>query len=173
MKTLFTSLLLIAFAGAACAQSAAGDAAYKKDPTIPAFNILLADSTWYTKADLPQNKYDYTFIIYFSPDCGHCQHEATEIVKHMDSLKNAFFLFVAYKPLEDVKGFAAYYHLDKYDNIKVGRDPKYFVPSFYRVTRTPFIVAYNKKGLLEKVYDPEEVQVPEAEDLVKLVNGIK
>jgi thiol-disulfide isomerase/thioredoxin len=115
-------------------------------------------------------KYDYTIIIYFSPDCGHCQHEATEISKNMDSLKNAFFVFVAYKSLEDIQGFTSYYQLDKFPNVRVGRDPQYFIPSFYRVTRTPFVVVYNKKGLLEKVYDPEVTEVPEARDLIRLVN---
>ncbi len=146
------------------------NAPYKKDPKIPAFNILLPDSTSFTKEDLPMGKYDYTIIIYFSPDCSHCQHEATDIVKHMDSLKNAFFVFVAYKSLEEIKGFASYYTLNKFSNVRVGRDPMYFVPSFFRVTRTPFVVVYNKKGLLEKAFDPEAGDVPEAEDLVKLVN---
>jgi thioredoxin-related protein len=147
----------------------ADEAPYKSDPKIPAFNIMLPDSTWFTKDQLPMSKYDYTIIVYFSPDCGHCQHEATEIVKHMDSLKNAFFVFVAYKPLEDIKGFASYYKLDQFANVRVGRDPQYFVPSFFRVTRTPFVVLYNKQGQLEKVFDPEVAEVPEARDLIKLV----
>lgn len=142
---------------------------YKKDPNLPAFNILLPDSTWFTKDQLPP-KYDYTIIIYFSPDCGHCQHEAKEISQKMDSLKNAFFIFVAYKSLEEVAGFAEYYGLNKFTNVRVGRDPKYFIPSFYRVTRTPFVVVYNKKGLIEKVYNPETTDVPEASDLIALIN---
>lgn len=146
------------------------DAPYKKEPKIPAFNIQLGDSTWFTREMLPKTGYDYTYIIYFSPDCGHCQHEAKEIVKHMDSLSNAFFVFVGFKPLDEIQGFAAYYGLNAFKNVKVGRDPTYFVPSFYRVTRTPFIVCYNKKGLLDKVYDPETTDVPEAEELVQYVN---
>ena len=155
--------------GCVSAQTKPDEAAYKKDPHIPAFNILLPDSTWFTK-DQISPKYDYTIIIYFSPDCGHCQNSAKEIVMKMDSLKNAFFVFVAYKTLDEVSGFASYYGLDKFANVRVGRDPKYYIPSFYRVTRTPFVVVYNKKGLLEKVYDPETAAVPEASDLVALVN---
>jgi hypothetical protein len=54
--------------------------------------------------------------------------------------------------------------------VRVGRDPQYFIPSFYRVTRNPFVVVYNKQGLLEKVYDPEVTEVPEARDLIKLMS---
>lgn len=182
MKYILTCLLFTCIGTAVSAQSKAtapkkaetpvvDQPAYKSDPKMPNFNIMLPDSTWFTKDQVPFSKYDYTFIIYFSPDCGHCQHEAQEIVKHMDSLKNAFFVFVAYKPLEDIKGFASYYKLDQFPNVRLGRDPQYFVPSFFRVTRTPFVVLYNKKGLLEKVFDPEVVDVPEATDLVKLVNN--
>jgi hypothetical protein len=184
MKQLLSFFVLVLLMGSASGQKKEADAKasppaaatpkreeapYKSDPKMPAFKILLPDSTWFTREQVPLSKYDYTFIIYFSPDCGHCQHEATEIVKHMDSLKNAFFVFVAYKPLEDIQGFASYYKLDQFPNIRYGRDPQYFVPSFYRVTRTPFVVMYNKHGLLEKVFDPEVTEVPEASDLIKLV----
>ncbi|MES2003266.1 MAG: hypothetical protein V4450_02000 [Bacteroidota bacterium] len=152
------------------AAKAEDEAPYKKDPRMPDFSILLAaDSSWFTRSQVPE-KYNHVFIIYFAPDCGHCQHEAKEIVSHMDSLKNAFFVFVAYKPLEDIRGFATYYGLDKFDNVRIGRDPKYFIPAFYRVKFTPFIVAY-KKGLLEKVFDPETGHVPEATELISFVNG--
>jgi len=169
MKKLVIIFCLALLSCSSFAQTKPEDAPYKKDPHIPDFNIQLADSSFFTKAQL-SNTYDYTIIIYFSPDCGHCQHSAKEIVQKMDSLKNVFFVFVAYKTLDEVGGFASYYGLDKFANVRVGRDPKYFVPSFFRVTRTPFIVVYNKKWLLEKVYDPETGEVPEASDLVALVN---
>ena len=169
MKFFTFIVFFLLIGGCVSAQTKPDEAAYKKDPHIPSFNILLPDSTWFTK-DQISPKYDYTIIIYFSPDCGHCQSSAKEIVMKMDSLKNAFFVFVAYKTLDEVSGFASYYGLDKFPNVRVGRDPKYYVPSFYRVTRTPFVVVYNKKGLLEKVYDPETAAVPEASDLVALVN---
>ncbi len=171
MKTWLRLCLFLLMGNTVSAQATTGnDAPYKKDPKLPAFNIQLGDSTWFTREMLPKTGYDHTFIIYFSPDCGHCQHEAKEIVKHMDSLSTAYFVFVGFKPLDEIQGFSSYYGLDQFKNVKVGRDPTYFVPSFYRVTRTPFIVAYDSKGLLEKVYDPETTNVPEAEELVQFVN---
>lgn len=171
MKNWLQFFLFLLLAGTITAQTKTeSEAPYKKDPKIPAFNIQLGDKTWFTREKLPKKGYAYTYIIYFSPDCGHCQHEAKELVKHMDSLSKAFFVFVGFKPLDEIQEFASYYGLDKFKNVKVGRDPTYFVPSFFRVTRTPFIVCYNNKGLLEKVYDPETTDVPEAEELVRFVN---
>ena len=168
MKNLFAVCFFVLLSGSVSAQTKAADEApYKKDPNFPALNILLPDSTWFTKEQLPP-KYDYTIIIYFSPDCGHCQHTAKDLVQKMDSLKNVFFIFVAFKSLQEIGEFSAYYGLDKFSNVRAGRDPKYYIPSFFRVTRTPYVVVYNKRGLLEKVYDPETTAVPEISDLIEL-----
>jgi thioredoxin-related protein len=124
---------------------------YKKDPTIPAFSILQTDSTWFNKEALPSNK--PIIIIYFSPDCGHCQLTAKEYVEKMDSFKDAFFVWVSFLSLDEIKSFAEEYKLNRFKNVRVGRDPKYFVPSFYQVKFTPFIAVYSKKGQLMETYD--------------------
>lgn len=141
---------------------------YKKDPGIPDFIILQTDSTWFTKEQLP--KYPYTAIVYFAPDCGHCQITVKELVANMDSLTNVFFVFVAYRPMEDIREFYKYYGLNKFSNVRMGRDPKYFVPSFYRVTSNPFVALYNQNGLLMRVFDPALNSTIEIPTLVSLVN---
>ena len=81
MKNLF-AILMILFVGAAHAQSTNNNDTvppYKKTTKIPEFAILKSDSTWFTNKELPANK--PTVIIYFSPDCGHCQLTAQEFVK--------------------------------------------------------------------------------------------
>lgn len=124
--------------------------AYIKNPEVPAFNILTIDSSYFAKENLPKNR--PVVIIYFSPDCGHCQYEAKQIVQHMDSLKNAFFIWVSFHPLDQIKEFYKTYGLDKFDNIKIGRDLKYFIPSFYKVEQTPFMAIYNSKGIFTKEF---------------------
>ncbi len=141
---------------------------YKKDLHIPDFTILQPDSTYFTKAQVP--KYEYTAIIYFAPDCGHCQYTVKELVKSMDSLKNIFFILVAYKPLNEIREFYTNYGLDKFSNVRIGRDPKYFVPSFFRVTSTPFVAVYNRTGLLARVFDPAANTTIEIPELVAMAN---
>lgn len=167
MKKILLSLLLVITVSAVDAQT--DEAAYKKDPHIPKFSLLLPDSTWFTSEQVPE-KYSHTVIIYFSPDCSHCQHEAKGLVQLMDSLKNSFFVFAAYKPLEDIKGFAEYYGLNKFENVRTGRDPRYYIPSFYRVKYTPFIAIYDRNGLLQKIYDTENTPVPEPSELAAFLN---
>ncbi|GAC1441631.1 MAG: hypothetical protein NVSMB63_09380 [Sediminibacterium sp.] len=124
---------------------------YKKNPKIPAFRILQADSTWFSNKEIPKSH--FTIMIYFSPDCGHCQYEAKEIVRNMDSLKKVFFVWSSYHPVNEIKDFYHKYGLDKFSNIRIGRDPNYAIPSFYQVKFTPFVAVYNKKGLFIKAYE--------------------
>ena len=162
-------ILSFVFITTLSAQTTAPEAPYKKDPKVPAFKILQTDSTWFTKQQLPKN-YDFTAIIYFAPDCGHCQYTVGELAKHMDSLKNVFFVFAAYKTLTEIREFYNHYNLAVYPNIRMGRDPEYFIPSFYQVRSTPYVAIYDKKGLLVKVYDPPENPTMDVSQLIELVN---
>ena len=124
---------------------------YRKDSTVPAFTILQTDSTWFNKEALPHNK--PVIIIYFRPDCGHCQLTAHEFQEKLNQFKDAFFVWVSYDSVAHIKSFAEEYQLLNAKNIRVGRDTKYYVPSFFRVKFTPFIAVYNKKGKLIQTYD--------------------
>ena len=169
MKNIYFIVLFLIAAVSVSAQSTIDNTPpYKKDLHIPDFTIQQPDSTWFTKDKLP--KYEYTAFVYFAPDCGHCQYTVKELVKSMDSLKNVFFVFVAYKPLEEIREFYKNYGLDKFPNVRIGRDPKYFVPAFFRVTSTPFVAVYNRAGLLTKVFDPASNTTIEVPQLVALAN---
>lgn len=129
-------------------------APYLKKKTIPDFSILdchrSKDSVWVSNSTLPKNK--PVVFIYFSPECSHCELETEEIKKHMDSLKNATFVFVSYHPIEKIKAFYDKYDLGKYSNVLMGRDLKYFIPSFFRVEFTPFVAVYTPQGNFLKAY---------------------
>ena len=170
MKIIYFFFFCIICAVTTSAQLTVADTVppYKKDLRIPDFIILQTDSTWFTKEQLP--KYPYTAIVYFAPDCGHCQITAKDLVASMDSLKNVFFVFVAYRPLDEIKAFYNYYGLDKFSNVRVGRDPKYFVPAFFQVRSTPFVAVYNQNGALVRVFDPALNSTIEVPELVAMVH---
>jgi hypothetical protein len=91
-------------------------------------------------------------ILYFSPECSHCQLEVEDLVAHMDSLKKAFFVMVSYHSPQDIGGFAHKYKLDSLDNVRLGRDTAYYLPSYYQVTQTPFVAVYNAQHKLQEVF---------------------
>ncbi|MDB5193800.1 MAG: hypothetical protein JWQ96_3363 [Segetibacter sp.] len=124
---------------------------YKQIPEIPPFKILLADSTWYFKSNLTTKK--PSLILYFSPDCGHCQLETEEIISKIKDLKNIQIVMITSKPYQEMVDFYKYYKLERFPTIKVGTDPNRFITNFYAVKFTPFSALYNKKGKLINSYE--------------------
>ena len=124
---------------------------YLKSPFIPAFKIVQTNGTNYTKDSLPAET--PLIIMYFSPDCGHCQIQTKEMLDSMQYLQSATIMLVAYKKMEVLIEFSNHYELCKFTNIHIGRDPKYFLPSFFNVKFTPFIAIYNKKGEFVKAFE--------------------
>lgn len=150
-KFLLAFMLLVVSASCANAQGTNPGAPYKKHPALPVFQILQSDSTWFTDAQIPPDR--PVVIVYFSPECGHCQQEAEDLVKHMDELKKAFFVMVSYHSPSDIGQFAEKYKLAGLPNVRLGRDTAYYIPSFFQVTQTPFVAVYDKKHMLVKTFE--------------------
>ncbi len=157
MKKIFFLFCLVFCASQAKAQNSNKDIydttpPYKKYTTIPPFRILQTDSsTWYTKANLPRKK--PLIIVYFSPTCGHCQLETKDMVDSMNLLEKATIVFVSTHPIYELKPFEEKYELTKFKNVHIGREVKYFIPSFFRVKYTPYVAIYNSKGQFVKSFE--------------------
>jgi thioredoxin-related protein len=133
---------------------------YQRFPTLPPIQILLSDSvTTYTRAQIPTGK--QVLLIIFSPDCSHCQDETTQMIAHMDELKDVQIIMITYHPISMMKEFIEKYGLEKYSNIVVGKDVQYFTTGFYDVRNIPCMVLYSKNGKLigksDGTYPIEEV----------------
>jgi thiol-disulfide isomerase/thioredoxin len=138
--------------------------AYLKNTSIPNFSIQTADSNWFVKQQLQAKK--PTLILYFSPDCGHCQQETEELITRIKKLKHLQIVMVTSRTFEEMKNFSDYFKLDRFPTIKVGRDPNRMVTQFYQVKFTPFSALYDKKGKLVKVYE-KGIDWDEMEKLVQ------
>src|SRR4051794_9684974 len=92
IRSLMISAGLLFFSVSIHAQNSTGTTvadstpAYLKNPAIPSFSIQQPDSSWFRKANLQSKK--PTLILYFSPDCGHCQLETEEVLSKMKELNN-------------------------------------------------------------------------------------
>jgi len=125
---------------------------YKRFPTVPPLKLLLLDSTsYFTKQDLKKNK--PVLIIVFNPDCEHCKHETEEIIKNIDSLKNVQIIMATIMPFDLMKSFYEKYDLQRFQNIIVGKDVQYTLPSFYQMHFMPYLAMYNKKGNLLATFE--------------------
>ena len=138
------TLTLLLFTLASFAQQDTIAPPYKRFPTVPPLEILLGDSTTiYKKEDLPKKP---LLIVFFSPDCDHCQHEAKEIVAHKKEFSKVQIVMVTTYPIYKMNAFAEEYGLVKMKNVVMGRDVHYFFPSFFNIRNFPYLAMYDKQG---------------------------
>jgi thiol-disulfide isomerase/thioredoxin len=167
MKRLLSFIFVLLPAIAFLQPSKDTSAPYFKNNGYPDIKLLLTDSsTIFTKADFPKDK--TVVIIFFSPDCEHCQHTVKEMIPKMDSLSNLFMVWngPSYLPLEQVKEFYTHYHLSDYSNIVMGKEMSYFMPLHYRIEITPYAAVY-KNGK----FFTEFRKGIELEDLIAIANN--
>lgn len=135
-------ILLLSQAGKAHAQS------------IPPFRIQLTNGKIFTPQNL--SKENPLLIIYFAPDCEHCQVLIHSLIKRITDFKKSQIVLVSFEPLRDVIKFEKNYHLSAYSNIKCGTEiPTFYFKNLFNLSKTPFTALYNKKGNLVISYQNE------------------
>jgi thiol-disulfide isomerase/thioredoxin len=137
---------------------------YQKDSFhLPAFTVLKTDSLYTNDRVIPKDK--PVIIVYFSPECGHCQLTAQEFSEKMKNMREFYFVWVSYYPLPEIKEFAKKFNLQQFRNIIIGRDPNYTIPSFFRIKFTPFMAVYDKNHHLLETYE----KGTDADTLIRLL----
>jgi thioredoxin-related protein len=119
---------------------------FKRFPTVPPFKVMLKDSSFYEKKNLPKNKAVWFMI--FGPDCDHCQEETRQIIAHQEELKDVQVIMITLHPVDRMKTFIADYKLDAVKNVVVGQDYARFTMPFFGFKNFPFHAWYDKKGKL-------------------------
>ena len=111
---------------------------------MPSFKMLLTNGKTFYSKDLPQKP---VVIIYFSPDCEHCQTLMNAFFKKANDFKKAEIIMVTFRPLNEVADFEKSYKTNKYSNIIVGTEvPVFFFRIYYNLVNTPFTVLFDKHG---------------------------
>src|SRR5687767_2342659 len=164
MKNLVILFLLLITTGRSFSQTDTL-APYQQFTFIPPFKIQLTDSSWFSKSALSDKK--PTWVIYFSPDCGHCQQETEDIISNINSLKNIQIVMVASRPFADVKNFYNHFMIRRFSNIKMGVDAARMVTNFYKVEHTPFSAFYDRNGDLVKAFK----DAPEISEIISIAKG--
>ncbi len=158
MKRILFFLSLIVTVGCTRAQN---NANIQK---IPDYRILDADSVYRTSANLKKNQ--PVMIVYFSPDCSHCQHLVNEMKGQMKNFSKIQIVMVSAVDYRMIKGFYKDFGISAYPNITVGTEGNsYKVLQYYNVKTTPYIAIYNHQHKLLKAYE----KAPKIEELAAMV----
>lgn len=159
MKNILILLSLIIVTGCTRAQDVS------KIQNIPPYKVLSApDSAYKTPANLKKDQ--PVMVVYFSPDCSHCQHLMYEMKGQMKDFSKIQVVMITPVDYKMVKGFYRDFGISQYPNFTVGTEGySYQVLKYYNVKMTPYIAIYNHKHKLLKAYD----KVPKIKELAGMV----
>ena len=133
--------------------------------SFPEINITQANGEKFTTQQIPTGK--AIALIYFSPECEHCQSFMKSFFKEVAKFKDIFVLMITYLPLDRVVKFSEEYPVADYPNIVAGTEGMAFlVRDHFKIDNIPFLATYNKEGKLISTYDGN----PSIEKLKKDLN---
>ncbi len=133
--------------------------------SFPEINISQANGEKFTTQQIPTGK--AIALIYFSPECEHCQVFMKSFFKHAKSLNEVLVLLITYLPLDRLVKFSEEYPVADYPNIVAGTEGMAFlVRDHFKIDNIPFLATYNKEGKLISTYDGN----PSIEKLKKDLN---
>ncbi len=132
---------------------------------IPAFKLLaVPDSLEFTNQYLKKNS--PVVVVFFSPDCDHCQSETKELLAYKEELKQIQILMVSNAPYPEIKAFYETYQLASMPNVKVAQDINLKLGLVYKIRTYPSLFVYDQKGNLAKAF-VGNIGVPAIVDAVK------
>lgn len=135
--------------------------------TMPAFKMMLTNGKSFSSTQLSSQK--PTIIIYFAPDCEHCQILMNEVFKKINDFKTSQIVMVTFEPLKELIAFQRLHQTFKYPNIKVGSElPVFFFKNYYNLQHTPFTALFDKNKKLVVSYKD---QTP-VTDLIKKLKAL-
>ncbi len=163
MKKLLLVIALIVTANLGRGQETNG-APLAPNPPIPQYRILTTDSAWATPADLKKNV--PVVIIYFSPDCSHCQHMMYELKPKLKELKDVQVVMITWTKDYDIRSIRTFkrdFGLTGQNNFTIGTEGYTMkVQNYYHISSTPFIAMYNSRHMFVESFD----KVPKTEDIL-------
>ena len=160
---LLTGFIFTAFFG--FGQIDTADNYIKGFTSLPAFSInLVPDSSYYTNANLQKNK--PVMMMFFSPDCDHCQKQVKDILAYRKDLKDLQIIMISVLPNKFNRPFFDEYQLAAFPNIKLGTDLTYKLRQLYQVKTLPAMYVYDLNGNLAKAFIGN-INIPAIIDAVK------
>ena len=165
MKIILFINLFACFCLGGYAQQDASAATLNNIHHAPVFKLYKApDSTAYSSEQLNKNK---PFVLmFFSPDCDHCQKETKELLAYKEELKDLQIVMASPAAFKEIKSFYEDYNIASMSNITMGQDLNYALGSKYQLRTYPSVFVYDAKGVLAKAFIGN-VAVPAILDAVK------
>jgi thiol-disulfide isomerase/thioredoxin len=141
----------------------------QKELYLPDFNLLMIDSTTILNtSQIPEGK---PFVmLYFAPDCDHCQRVIKDLLKNMNKAKDTKFYFFTANRFNELKAFNKEYKIGSFKNIVVGRDYELFMVRKVSDATPPYLTIYDKYKERKAVFAGEH-SATKIIDVLHLIEG--
>jgi thioredoxin-related protein len=113
---------------------------------LPSMTITLLDGS---RTDV-KTLQSQTILIFFQPECDHCQRAAQAIRKNLDAFRSSELYFVTSQPLDQAGKFANDYMLSGHSNVHFALAPLEDVLNNFGPISTPSIYIYSADQRLIK-----------------------
>jgi thioredoxin-related protein len=115
--------------------------------TLPAFQMKLSNGKIFSSSEISHKK--PLILIYFAPDCEHCEALMKQIFSQINTFKNTELVLVTFEPLLVLPAFEKEFQTAKHPNIKVGSEVHaLYLQKYYQLQHTPFTALFDKNGKL-------------------------
>ncbi|MBD0257470.1 MAG: redoxin domain-containing protein [Cytophagales bacterium] len=137
-------------------------AAAKND--LPELPLLRSDGTRTTARNLTGK----VILVFYLPDCNHCQREARQISNNLNYFKDYSLHFVSTAPLPEQERFGKEYNLAGQPNVSFAQTTPEELYKHYGLFPTPTVYIYQEGGRLVKIFRDE---TPVEQIIAALGNG--
>ena len=135
---------------------------------LPPFKMTLTNNTVFDITETPKGK--PIVLIYFDPDCDHCQRLMDTLFRKINEFNKAEIVIASFKPLDELPAFEKKYNTAKYQNVRVGTENRiFYLRMYFDVATLPFTALYDKKRNLNHLYR----EGTPVNDLVKRLKSMK
>jgi hypothetical protein len=117
----------------------------------PNMNLVFPDGSTRSARNLPAK----SILVFYFPDCDHCQREAADISKHLAAFKSYHVWFIAVVPFPEIQKFAIDYKLIGYNYVHFVRTEPKDITNNYGGISTPSMYIYSKEKKLVKAFNGE------------------
>jgi hypothetical protein len=118
--------------------------------TLPALPFYTMEGTRFDSAAFTGYK-GRLILLFFMPDCEHCQYMARELYKHAKDFGNSRIVMVTVADSESVVAFNKQYRLNELSNVQVLRDKYLQFPGLFGSSVVPSFFIYSAGKLTRKI----------------------
>ncbi len=159
----FVAVSLLLVSGCKKKEPVVVEAVATEQNDMPALFVTNTDDKQVYLKDAKGN----TVLVFFSPDCDHCQREAKMISENTDIFKGYNVFFIAADSLPVISKFAIDYNLTGHDNIQFAHaDGMEVFRSMGAINNVPLFVVYRNERIVARV--DGEVALPRLKQILQV-----